>query len=57
MNAPTTIQYDRIVQAEKALIDGGFVRDNRNAIWVNDAGQRAKVMRDNVTKKFYILQK
>jgi hypothetical protein len=57
MNEPTTVQYDRIVQAEKALTDGGFVRDNRAAIWVNDAGQRAKVMRDEVTKKFYVLQK
>lgn len=58
MNTSTDIQHDRLAVAEQSLKDAGFVRDSKQAIWFRaDDFKRAKVIRDETTKKFYISAK
>lgn len=54
MNASTQ-QYDRIAQAEQALKDAGFVRNDKMGCWLGPDSKRAKVMRDDATKNFIFL--
>jgi hypothetical protein len=47
------VYYPRIAQAEQAILDAGYVRNNQRSVWVNPERKTAKVMREE-PGKFYI---